>query len=1168
MKSPIPNIINYTQNLKISVSEKLILNCQSTFLLLIVSLLNINIAIGQCDPSEIDPCEIGTNSIVQASYHAQIIKTSSGYSVTGQKLAPNGFGDQGVLSNIPSDDYPMPTDVLPVYGALGGRTQAVFLGNDGNIYAVGTQDLMIDRSNTSGTAWSVTSLSLPPGITVCDVNKWEGTAGSRNFAGNATGRPDGFLVFSTFSGDLYITGDGATDIQAGASNTDWTQVILPAGITVADFAVGYRTLLVLGNDGNLYASGRTTYFGDGTNANSTAITILTTQPNISFDGITQIEAGYNSYLVLDGDGTIHVLGENSEGGLGTSNTNDVNTWSKVGANCPSGILMNVAVISTLSTHDYRTASSAILVDGTIRSWGTNDNQSITSGNDRIITCPITPTGSNAGAIAISNGGHITPYVNIDIEICNIGHNDDGAFGDGNANGDDYGDYTCFAIPGDHDICGTKEADLELKKSVDNINPCIGDNVIFTVVVKNNGPDISTGSTVRDRLLSGYTFISDDTGGAYNNLTGIWTLGPIPVEDSLVMNITATVNPTGNYFNYAQIFSDSEVDEDSTPGDDSVGEDDDATVLVSPLTPSATCIALSPIQLNDCSTLISSIYDSGNSEAELEDVFMDIINCNSTDIRHNDSEAGDICASSGLTITRTYWLTEDGVDIISCSREFILVQDTQGPAIDCPDDDATLTCGQSLPIAETILSGTDNCDDATVFNVTNVADENLPLDYCISTNRNVLRTYTVSDDCGNTSTCIQTFSFLPDTQGPAIDCPDDDATLICGQSLPIEETMLSGTDNCDNVTTFSVVDILDESLILDCCVSTDDTIERTYTVSDDCGNTSTCIQTFSLSDIDIQSQDTLICADAFILHNGTMYMVGDTYIDTLNTIDCSMVVMYRIVAYDIPYTESLLPIDTSLCWLDSLIIDLSYLDGDFLWSDASTTSRKVINKSDTYSVTMTDIFGCSHSDSITVAIEENEVTLDTLVCDYYISGLDTIMSSVTFIDTLAGINGNCPQRLIVNVDVEYTPIPDTTKVMLEFGETYLWHDSLLTLPGLYVHLIDDFNICPRYEFLLLEVGVEIPLQIYTPNVLFINDDSQSFYFGIPNTRDDVMINLFHVYDRWGNLIYQSDSPISMLDFVWHPKDCCDDIVQGVYVFLCNYTVDGTSNTKVGDITMLD
>lgn len=591
------------------------LNCSRlAFLILILNTIAMNSGYAQCDPSEINLCEIGNNNIIQACYHAQIAKTSNGYTITGEDFAPNGVNYSTVLTNIPSANYPMPPNIVPLWGAIGGRTQAVFLGTDGRIYAIGEEDLLIDRTHTNGPAWGVTNLNLPPGVTVCDVNKWQGTAGSgsdNNNNSNTTGERDGFLVFSTQSGEAYISGDGASAIQTNASSTDWTMINMPEGITVDNFGVGYRTLLILGSDGNLYGSGRDTYLGDGTVVNVSEIRRLAVQPEISVFGITQIEAGYNSYFVLDGDGTVHVLGENSEGALGIGNISDLTFWSKVGGgDCPGGILSSVAYISTMSTHDNRISSSAILVDRTIRSWGSNNRQSITSGEDMLIPCPITPTGNNRNAVAISNGGHISPYINTIAQICNIGHNRQGAFGDGNDEQGDYGEYRCRIIPGMPEICGTNEADLALNKTVSNTNPSTGEDITFTITVINKGPDDSSGSFVRDQLNEAFYYLSDDSGGNYNPSTGLWIVGPLAVGESATLNITVKIIAAGPLTNYAQILVDNEVDINSIPGNSSSTEDDDdlVQIIVTPCPITTSEVVLCPqdsIQIDN-----NWIYDLG------------------------------------------------------------------------------------------------------------------------------------------------------------------------------------------------------------------------------------------------------------------------------------------------------------------------------------------------------------------------------------------------------------------------------------------------------------------------------------------------------------------------------------------------------------------------------
>ena len=133
------------------------------------------------------------------------------------------------------------------------------------------------------------------------------------------------------------------------------------------------------------------------------------------------------------------------------------------------------------------------------------------------------------------------------------------------------------------------SDLSLTKTVDNSTPNVGDNVIFTLTVNNNGPSDATGIEVTDLLPNGYTYVSDNAVGAYVSGTGIWTVGNILNGNSSVLNITATVNVSGDYNNVAEITASDNSDPDSTPGNGLGTEDDQDTVTVTP-------IAVSDIEL--------------------------------------------------------------------------------------------------------------------------------------------------------------------------------------------------------------------------------------------------------------------------------------------------------------------------------------------------------------------------------------------------------------------------------------------------------------------------------------------------------------------------------------------------------------------------------------------
>ena len=75
------------------------------------------------------------------------------------------------------------------------------------------------------------------------------------------------------------------------------------------------------------------------------------------------------------------------------------------------------------------------------------------------------------------------------------------------------------------------ADLSLTKTVDNGTPAVGSNVVFTLTVTNDGPSDATGVQVTDALPTGYAYVSDDGGVAYDDGTGVWTVGSLAAGSS-------------------------------------------------------------------------------------------------------------------------------------------------------------------------------------------------------------------------------------------------------------------------------------------------------------------------------------------------------------------------------------------------------------------------------------------------------------------------------------------------------------------------------------------------------------------------------------------------------------------------------------------------------------
>ncbi|MCP3994928.1 MAG: DUF11 domain-containing protein [bacterium] len=131
-----------------------------------------------------------------------------------------------------------------------------------------------------------------------------------------------------------------------------------------------------------------------------------------------------------------------------------------------------------------------------------------------------------------------------------------------------------------DVASTpKFVDLSLNKTVDDPTPAVGGTITFTLSVTNAGPADATSVIVADLLPSGYSYVSDDGGGAYDSGSGVWTVDTVAVGGTATLNILSVVNATGDYDNVAEIIACNEFDTDSTPDNHEPAEDDQDNVMV-------------------------------------------------------------------------------------------------------------------------------------------------------------------------------------------------------------------------------------------------------------------------------------------------------------------------------------------------------------------------------------------------------------------------------------------------------------------------------------------------------------------------------------------------------------------------------------------------------------
>jgi uncharacterized repeat protein (TIGR01451 family) len=88
--------------------------------------------------------------------------------------------------------------------------------------------------------------------------------------------------------------------------------------------------------------------------------------------------------------------------------------------------------------------------------------------------------------------------------------------------------------------GVTGADLEITNfSIAPGLPAVGQNGVITTTVRNNGPSAATGVVVNYLQGSGFEYVSDNGGGAFNPNQGLWTVGAMASGASATLQITVT-----------------------------------------------------------------------------------------------------------------------------------------------------------------------------------------------------------------------------------------------------------------------------------------------------------------------------------------------------------------------------------------------------------------------------------------------------------------------------------------------------------------------------------------------------------------------------------------------------------------------------------------------------
>ncbi|MDA0980539.1 MAG: hypothetical protein O2852_04205, partial [Bacteroidetes bacterium] len=208
-------------------------------------------------------------------------------------------------------------------------------------------------------------------------------------------------------------------------------------------------------------------------------------------------------------------------------------------------------------------------------------------------------------------------------------------------------------------------------------------------------------------------------------------------------------------------------------------------------------------------------------------------CGNVEITVNEySTAGN--AEGNYIITRVFIATDDCGNFTSATQT-ITVADIISPVLTIPAD-YTIECGVEIILDN--ASATDDCSEVSITVVT------LTINGICGGNYELLRTFTATDEAGNSTSITQVISVV-DTTAPVFTYVEGGEALTLNETEGDEfvtDPIVLVEDGCDSSPSWSYEDV-----VLEIDGSTT-TTQRTFTVVDDCGNSSTFVQIIVFTEI--------------------------------------------------------------------------------------------------------------------------------------------------------------------------------------------------------------------------------------------------------------------------------------------------------------------------------
>ena len=283
----------------------------------------------------------------------------------------------------------------------------------------------------------------------------------------------------------------------------------------------------------------------------------------------------------------------------------------------------------------------------------------------------------------------------------------------------------------------------------------------------------------------------------------------------------------------------------------------------------------------------------------------------------------------------------------------------------------------------------------------------------------------------------------------------------------------------------------------------------------------------------------ICpGNSYDFHGASISEPG-IYLDTVTAVGgCDSIVELHLAYAPVPTVS--LGNDLILCGEEQLPVTISAVANDsvaYYWSTGATTPTVSVQQIGNYAVTVTNGYGCTASDEVSVLIPERITVSVEMSGDLCKDGA-VLLTAVTNAPNVVWSTGETTTGIEVIQSGTYAvkaydePCEDTTSV---------------TLP-------------------------QCPPDLIFPNIITPNGDGKNDVFIIKNL-DPTVPNLLSIYDRWGKKIYEKanyQTYIRKGDTQVHNESegfGSENFSDGVYYFVFHYAVPNQTVDYHGSLTII-